>query len=110
MKNTLSILLLSCLIGFSSCNLSQEITGSWLNKEAKNKNQTYQKVFIAVLSGNMDAKTTVENDLSKAATSYGINNLKSTDIFPPNMKHVDTTLVIQKIKEKGCHLIRLLKE
>ena len=83
MKNILCIFLLSLVIQLSSCGVSQEITGSWVNKEAMSKDPTYKKVFIAVMSGSLDAKTTVENDLSRAATAHGIGNLKSLDIFHP---------------------------
>lgn len=105
MKNLSYVLLLLSLMYLTSCGTSQEITATWLNKERKSTNPTYQKVFIAVLTANMEAKTVLENDLSQAATAHGITNLKSTDIFPPNMKNVDTTMLIQKIKEKGCDAI-----
>ncbi|MBK6482451.1 MAG: hypothetical protein IPG01_04810 [Chitinophagaceae bacterium] len=105
MKNILSILLLALIAGLTSCGTSQEITGSWINKEAVSQNRNYQKVLIAVLSGSLDAKMTVENDLSKAATAYGVKNIKALDIFPPNVSMVDTSLLIQKIKEHGCDAI-----
>lgn len=47
----------------------------------------------------------MENDLAKAAIASNINALKSLDIFPPNTSTVDTSLLIQKIKENGCDLI-----
>ncbi|MEP7129127.1 MAG: hypothetical protein ABI729_09680 [Chitinophagales bacterium] len=105
MKNIIYILLLTWVIGISSCGVSQEITGSWVNKEVLATKPNYQKVFIAVLSGSLAAKTTVENDLAKAAAAYGINTLKSLDIFPPNTSTIDTSLLIQKIKENGCDAI-----
>lgn len=105
MKKINYILLLTWVIAISSCGVSQEITGSWVNKDVLASNPDYKKVFIAVLSGNLDARTTLENDLSRAATASGVNNIKSLDIFPPNISKVDTSLLIQSIKEKGCDAI-----
>lgn len=105
MKKITYLILLAVVTAFGSCGVSQEITGSWINKEALNAKPRYQKVFIAVMSGSLAARTTLENDLSAAATSKGIKNIKSLDIFPPNVSKVDTSLLIQKIKDNGCDAI-----
>ncbi len=70
----LSFLLISC----SSSNT--RITGSWANKE-KLKNRQIESLFIAVLTSNIEAKTTLEDELAYQAAGRGIEAIKSYKIF-----------------------------
>ena len=98
-------MVLASVILLAACNTTQQVTASWVNKQALESGKRYNKVFIAVLSGNLAAKTAVEYDLSAACNSRGIPNVKSLDVFPPNVTGVDTAMLTKKIREMGCDLL-----
>ncbi|QLE00375.1 hypothetical protein HX109_01925 [Galbibacter sp. BG1] len=64
-----------------SCGTTTNVTASWANKEAF-VNKKYQSVFIAAITGNVPAKTTIENELAFQLQGRGIGTTKSHDVFP----------------------------
>jgi hypothetical protein len=93
-------------IACSSCSPTIRNIATWVNKEkvaAIKPNQ--HTVFFAVMTQNVEAKFTLENDLAAAATARGIKPIKALDVFgglftKDNMPPKE--LVIQKIRELGC--------
>ncbi|MCM5661422.1 hypothetical protein [Galbibacter mesophilus] len=64
-----------------SCGTSTNITASWANKEAFAQKK-YKNVFIAAITGNVPAKTTIENELAFQLQQRGISSTKSHNVFP----------------------------
>lgn len=80
MKNGYLLILLFSVLLFSCATSNTKITGSWANKE-KLKSENIKSVFIAVLSSNMEAKTTLEDELAFQAKQFGIESYKSYNVF-----------------------------
>ena len=92
------------LIATSSCMPSMKITADWTNKEALPEKKL-TKIFIAALTGNLEAKRTLESDFEKHALKRGLQVVKSGDLFFPNFDEKnapDKETVLRKIKESGC--------
>jgi hypothetical protein len=88
----------------TSCSPSVKITGSWMDPKAKSSGKRFQKVFLFAITDNINARTTIENDLANAATKEGINVVKSYEVMTPSFLKSQPTegMLIQKIKEAGC--------
>jgi hypothetical protein len=67
-----------------SCYPATKITGSWKNPAAPSRN--YKTVFIAALTANNIARSTLENHLEEALAVHGIKSFKSINEFPPNFQ------------------------
>ena len=80
-----------------ACSVSQNTAGVWVNKE-KFEGKKYTKIFIVVLTENIEARRKVESELSFAAQKRGINTIKSIDELPPMLSDVQGPSN-QKIKE-----------
>lgn len=67
------------LIALESCSstAATQITGSWRAPEAK----TYNDFFVAVLSKNLSARSTLERDISSRLKHEGVKVTQSLDIF-----------------------------
>lgn len=100
-KNLILLLLAAAL---TSCGGSQVITASWINKQVP-PDKKYNKVFIAVLTQNLAARTSLEKDLAAEAESRGINVIKSIDVIPPNVNVIDSNLLKQKVVESKSDAI-----
>jgi hypothetical protein len=90
-----------------ACTSTKETTGVWKNTE-KLAGKSYSKIFIVVMSGNLEARTKVESDLSAAATAKGYANIKSIDVMQP--KFTDTDLpakedIIKQVKANNCDAV-----
>ena len=91
----------------SSCGPSIKTTASWVNKE-KITEKHYKTIFIVALLKNLEAKTTLENDLANAAEARGIKAYKSIDIFGPTVQKEILPLkedVEKKLNELNCDAI-----
>jgi hypothetical protein len=82
-----SLLVLLLIIGsgvFESCSTTAatKITGSWKDPEAKN----YREFFVAVLSKNLPARSTLEQDISRRLKQEGVKVAQSMDLFPHTEK------------------------
>jgi hypothetical protein len=86
------------------CGPSTKITGSWKNaKEAT----AFHNVFIAALSANTIARSTLETDLETAFRKYGVVSFKSINEFPPTfMKDsIPREEMINTVLRKGTEAI-----
>lgn len=88
-----------------ACKPATEITGTWKNPRIPSA--TYEKITVAALTNNINAKATVENDLEAALAAQGISVTKSTDLFPPNFTedHDDKEEMLSKFRDAGTDAI-----
>jgi hypothetical protein len=96
-----------------SCTPTTRITGSWKNPESANK--TYATIFVAAMSGNTVAKSTLENDMAEALSKRGVTVTKSIEEFPPTLfkDSITKQVLLDNVKKKktGAILtITLLKK
>lgn len=75
-----NLLLIICSAVLESCSTTAatQITGSWKDPEAK----SYKDFFVAVLSKNLPARSTLEQDISRNLKHEGVKVTQSMDIFP----------------------------
>jgi hypothetical protein len=66
------------------CYPTTKITATWRNGREEGKN--YASVYVAALTGNTIARSTLEKDIEAALKGYGIQVIKSFDEFPPTFK------------------------
>ena len=89
---------------FGACSTPKESTGVWINKD-KIQGKSFSKIFIVVMSADPEARSTVENDLARIATSRGHQVVKSIDVITTNLKDPKVPTkdeVVAKVKESGC--------
>jgi hypothetical protein len=89
---------------FVGCSTPKESTGVWINKD-KIQGKSFSKIFIVVMSADPEARSTVENDLARIATSRGHQVVKSIDVITTNLKDPKVPTkdeVVAKVKENGC--------
>lgn len=103
MKKTMVLLCTAVLL--YACKPGTEITGSWMNPQLPSV--SYDHIVVAALSNNINAKTTVENDLAAALSAKGVTVEKSSDIFPPNFtdNHDDKEEMLKKFQDTGADAI-----
>ncbi len=104
-------ILLVSLISFFLLNCSTtkepESTGVWVNKE-KIAGKSFSKVFIVVVTADIEARSVLENDLATVATSKGYKAVKSIDVMPPVLSDPKTPTkeeVVNKVKDSGCDAV-----
>jgi hypothetical protein len=104
MKKIIPIFILPLLF-LVSCYSSSKITGSW--KSPKQGDKTYKTVFVAALTGNTVAKSTIEKDLEQMLNKYGVSTVKSIDEFPPTYSKdsVSKEALIERVRKKGSDAI-----
>ena len=76
---------IACIVmaaGMYSCAAPTEITGTWKSPQATAK--TFNKVVVAAMTDNVQARQTIENQLQQQLEARGIQATKSIDLFPPN--------------------------
>lgn len=88
----------------AACSSTKKSTDVWVNEE-KIKGKSFDKVFIIAMTADVEARSTIENDLANMAASRGHKVVKSSDVIPislqdPKLPTKDE--VISKIKETGC--------
>lgn len=96
------LLLISLL---SACAPSTEITASWHKEGAE---ATYNNIFIAALTHDLEAKSTVEGELVYDLQAAGAQVMNSGKLFAPNelddiSKNKD--MLLGKIRENGSDAI-----
>jgi len=103
MKKLASLFLAVVII--VSCSPTTKITGSW--KNPKQPSSEVQTIFIAALTGNIIAKSTLENNMSDALIKQKINTIKSVDEFPPSLlkDSISKEVIMDKIKKKSHQAI-----
>ncbi len=86
-----------------ACSPSSQITGSWKNN---NIQVQYDNIMVAGLTQNINAKSTIENDLRMSLTAKGVTVVKSMDAFPPSYaKDVSKEDMMNKIRHQGADAI-----
>ena len=80
-----SICIAVCLYG---CTSTTHITGSWNNPNFPD--QSYDRIFVAAMTDNLQAKQVVEEQLAEKLRDKGIEVAKSSDVFSPNFTDDDT--------------------
>ena len=92
---------------FASCSSSKESTGVWVNKE-KIQGKSFHKVFIVVLTADIDARMQLESDLAAVAIARGYEAIKSLDVITfvlSDPKAPTREEVVSKVKESGCDAV-----
>jgi len=91
----------------NSCSNKVTTVASWINKEHIQP-EPYKSVFIIALTGNLQAKTALENNLAAAAEARGLKAFKSINVIGPfsGKESIPSKEVIQKkINEIGCETV-----
>jgi hypothetical protein len=104
-KNLLFIIAVAMCI--SACSSPMKIIASWVNTE-EIKPEPYKSVFIIALTGNLDVKRAIENDLAAAAEKRGLKAYKSIVVFGPfsGKESIPAKdIVSKKVGELGCEAI-----
>ena len=102
----LSVLMIALFIG--SCTVAKEPNGVWVNTE-KRQGKTFNKAFIVVVTGNLEARALLETDIANIVIKKGYHAVKSIDVLPPDLKSNSTIPtkdeIIKKVKESGCDAV-----
>ena len=105
-KDLLFLVIITGLI-FANCSSPKESTGVWVNKE-KIQGKSFHKVFIVVLTADIEARMQVESDLAAVAVARGHEVVKSLDVIPfvlSDPKAPTREEVVSKVKESGCDAV-----
>ena len=89
---------------YTACSPAKESTDVWVNKE-KLQGKSYSKIFIVVMTADIEARAVVESDLAAAATAKGYTAVKSVDVMPPLLSDPKTPTkdeIVSKVKASGC--------
>ncbi|MEN9598024.1 MAG: hypothetical protein RL596_335 [Bacteroidota bacterium] len=91
----------------TSCSSSKESTGVWKNTE-KLAGKSYSKIFIVIMTADLEARSIIESDISEAATAKGYANIKSMDVMP--VKFSETKLpskeeILAQVKANNCDAV-----
>lgn len=102
LNSLLSAFLIISFTLLESCSTtaSTQITGSWKDPEAKD----YKDLFVAVLSKNLTARTTMERDISDRLKHEGVKVAQSLDFFPHTEKletPEEKKAAVEKIQSLG---------
>jgi hypothetical protein len=83
------------------CAASTRITGSWKNPNAPQK--TYNRVFIAALSGDKVTRSAIEDHLEETLRNFGVVSQKSMNELTPGFKKDSLTKeeIMRKVHETG---------
>lgn len=112
MKKLFTIVLI--IIGLTSCEPSQKVTGTWKNPDFKPKD-SYSKFLIMAMTENQSTKAYVENVLTDYLGSKNYKIIISSDIFPPAFLKADVdkeilAAEIKKMNVEGVMTVALLHE
>jgi len=108
-KILVSISLVIVIIMNNACSSSSKISivGSWVDKE-KIQGTPNNGVFIVVVTQNMTARSTIENDLAAAAKANGIRAVTSLAVFTPVTGVPDSVVIsalLRTIDKSACTAI-----
>jgi hypothetical protein len=105
-KLFIPIFFLSMFVLFS-CGPSQKVTSSWVNPQNP-ASLNYKKLLISALVSNPSYKNTIETDLANAATSKGLQAIRSVDLFPGTFTKDNAPsreAILEKVRSVGCDAI-----
>ena len=97
----------------ASCATSTRITGSWKNPKETPKN--YKSVLVIALTGNVVAKSTLENDLADVLSKNGMMVTKGMEVMPPSFTKdkPNKEAIMSKVKTNGAEgilTVSIIKE
>ena len=95
------------VVALGACSTPMTIVASWINAE-EIKPDPYKSIFIIALTGNLDVKKAIENDLATAAEAKGLKAYKSIVVFGPfsGKESIPAKDIIsRKVAELGCEAI-----
>ncbi|HJS54243.1 MAG TPA: hypothetical protein VJ765_06855 [Chitinophagaceae bacterium] len=105
MKRSNVLLILSIALFLISCSSSKKgTTGVWINKE-KAEGKSFSKIFILVMTADIEARSVVESDLAAVAVSKGYTTVKSVEVMPPLLSNPQVPTkeeLVSKVKGSGC--------
>jgi len=110
MRNVFSAFIIAVAIfSGTGCSSSSKISivGSWVDKE-KIQGTPNNGVFIVVVTQNMSARSTIENDLAAAAKANGIRAVTSLAVFTPVTGVPDSVVIaalLRTIDKSACTAI-----
>lgn len=87
----------------ASC-AGQKSTGVWVNGD-KIQGKSFTRLFIVVMSADIEARSVVEADLAKAATARGLSAVQSIDVIPPSLKEPAAPTreaIAAQVRSNGC--------
>lgn len=102
------LIVASVLLCFISCKPGTEITGSWKNVNINASAVNVNTILVTALTSRVNARQTVENELTSALQKKGYNVVKSIDVLPPtftNGEKPDKQKLFAKISETGADAI-----
>lgn len=76
----------------------------WINKE-KAEGKSFSKIFILVMTADIEARSVVESDLAAVAVSKGYTTVKSVEVMPPLLSNPQVPTkeeLVSKVKGSGC--------
>lgn len=98
------LLFFMALFSVLACSTSRNTAGVWFNKE-KFEGKKFTKVFIVVLTENIEARRQVESELYDAAKARGIAAVRSIDELPPSyldIKGPSNEKIKDAVKKSNC--------
>jgi hypothetical protein len=108
MKQNQLLLLIAAALLFATCSSQKETTGVWVNKEKIQPGKTYNKIFVVVVTADVEIRTRLETDLVEAITSKGRQAVRSIDLIPhdlANPKPPSKEEVVSKVKASNCDAV-----
>jgi hypothetical protein len=103
MRRLVYVMILPLLL--AGCYPTTKVTGSW--KNPKQNEKQYHSVFIATITKNTIAKSTIEKDMGEALAKHGVAVIKSVDELPPTFGRdsLSRQQIRSIVKQKGCDAI-----
>lgn len=101
------VLVLFVMMVLSSCVPSQEITKSWINREALPKGP-FKSVFILALVPNDKNRIVIEDQLEKVLKRRGMKVVRTEDIFPSGIKaknEITKEQLADALRKAGCDAV-----
>lgn len=107
MKKQHLFFLLAIISILMACSTARESAVVWVNTE-KIQGKSFNKIFVIVLTKDLQARTKLENDLATAAMENGYQAVKSINAIGPLLQEEKALLkeeIVKKVKESGCDAV-----
>ena len=104
MKNR--ICFVAFVLLFLACSPATDITGTWRNPGYEGEH--IRRIIVTAITGNAEAKETIENDLETALTEKGYEVVKGQEVFGPAdtlETKLQRTAFLDKLSDAGIDAI-----